>query len=104
MLVLLDGRFSETGRMLACSPYLRALPRLSLSADQATPSPARGYTLRHPSRTTQRCTAVAAAGALGLAECPVHAAALLRLFDRFQSLYTLDRLNVRQQQLVRKQS
>jgi len=76
-LVLLDGTWRKTRKMLALNPRLQALPRCALAA----PPPSR-YTIRRAQRPGQRSTLEAACLALGgLESQPGRYAGLLAAFD-----------------------
>ena len=76
-LVLLDGTWRKTRKMLALNPLLQALPRWALAA----PPPSR-YTIRQAQAPDQRSTLEAACLALGELESHAgHYAPLLAAFD-----------------------
>ena len=76
-LVLLDGTWRKTRKLLHANPLLRALPRWPLPA----PPPSR-YTIRRAQREDQRSTLEAACLALGVLENePARYAPLLTAFD-----------------------
>jgi DTW domain-containing protein YfiP len=76
-LVLLDGTWRKTRKMLALNPLLQALPRWWLAA----PPPSR-YHIRRAQQADQRSTLEAACLALGALEAqPARYAPLLAAFD-----------------------
>lgn len=78
LFVLLDGTWAEARKMFRRSPYLDALPVLSLPES----GPPR-YRLRRAGRREERCTADVAARCLELAGEPAAAAALDGWLDGF---------------------
>ena len=76
-LVLLDGTWRKTRKLLHLNPLLQQLPRVGLAAP---PPPL--YTIRKSHRPQQRSTLEAACLALGAVENrPAHYAPLLQAFD-----------------------
>ena len=76
-LVLLDGTWRKTRKLLHLNPLLLQLPRIALAAP---PPPL--YTIRRAHRPQQRSTLEAACLALGAIEGrPAHYAPLLQAFD-----------------------
>jgi DTW domain-containing protein YfiP len=79
-LVVIDGTWRKSRRMLYGSPWLQSLPRFSLDA----PPPSRYRAIRRARGDGQRSTFEAAVLALqALAPDPAHLAALWPVFDRF---------------------
>ncbi|MBX3611922.1 MAG: DTW domain-containing protein [Hydrogenophaga sp.] len=88
LFVLLDGTWSEARKMFNKSPWLNALPVLSLQPGQASQ-----YRLRRSSRDDHFCTAEVAAFCLALAG-EVHAGQLLQAwFEVFSAHYLSARQN-----------
>lgn len=82
LFILLDGTWSEARKMFRKSPYLDALPVLSLNPERSSQ-----YRLRRSNRGDHFCTAEVAAMCLELAR-EVQAAALLwAYFDVFSAHY-----------------
>ena len=80
-LVLLDGTWRQTRRLLALHPLLQALPRCLLQSLLPALPPSR-YLIRKAQRPEQRSTLEAAALALGALESrPDHYAPLLQAFE-----------------------
>ena len=79
-LVVLDGTWRKTLKMLHLNPLLQALPRCPFPAGAALP-PSR-YAIRKAQRPEHRSTLEATCLALGLLEArPEHYAPLLQAFD-----------------------
>jgi len=79
-LVLLDGTWRKSLKMLHANPLLQSLPRWPL----APPAPARYGALRKARLTTQLSTLEAACAALAdIESAPARYAPLLAAFDRF---------------------
>ena len=80
-LVLLDGTWRKTRKLLHLNPMLKTLPRFALPA----PPPSR-YAIRKAQRPDQRSTLEAACLALGaLEQRPAHYAPLLQAFTHWVS-------------------
>ena len=78
-LVLLDGTWRKTRKLLHLNPWLQQLPRLALP----TPPPSR-YLIRKAQQADQRSTLEAACLALGaLEQRPAHYAPLLLAFSNW---------------------
>jgi DTW domain-containing protein YfiP len=89
LFVLLDGTWSEARKMFRKSPYLDALPVLSLHPGQAS-----SYRLRRSSREDQFCTAEVAALCLAMAG-EIHAAHTLTAWlDVFSAHYLSAKRNL----------
>ncbi|QTF07311.1 DTW domain-containing protein [Brenneria izadpanahii] len=82
LFILLDGTWPEARKMFRKSPYLDALPILSLNVDALS-----RYQLREASNAGQHCTAEIAIALLGQAGDSAAAAALSEHFDRFRKRY-----------------
>lgn len=82
LLVILDGTWAQARKMLRKSPYLQALPMLSL--DEAGAS---RYRLRRSARTEHLCTLEVAQACLELAGETANANALGDYFDLFSQAY-----------------
>lgn len=82
LFILLDGTWPEARKMLGKSPYLDALPVLSLASDEAS-----RYRLRRSRRVGHMCTAEVAALCLDLAGEPRAAEALQTWLDLFTHHY-----------------
>lgn len=78
--VLLDGTWQESAKMLRQSPYLQQAPRLSLP-----PQPSR-YQLRANQRPGSLCTLESLAGLLRQLHQPAQAAQLQLALQAFQAL------------------
>lgn len=89
LFVLLDGTWSEARKMFRKSPYLDALPVLSLQPSQAS-----GYRLRRSSRADQFCTAEVAALCLAMAGEATAAHALSVWLDVFSTHYLSAKRNL----------
>ncbi|HKY36331.1 MAG TPA: DTW domain-containing protein [Polyangiaceae bacterium] len=76
-LIVLDGTWRQTQKMLRRLPQLSRLPRLGLE------SPPRRPRLRTPPRAVARSTLESIADALGLLDSPALGQHLLALHDRF---------------------
>jgi len=82
LFVLLDGTWSEAGKMFRKSPYLNALPVLSFAPEQVS-----NYRLRRSSHSNHLCTAEVAALCLALAGEPRAAEVLTAYLDVFTDHY-----------------
>lgn len=82
LFVLLDGTWPEARKMFRKSPYLDALPILSLAVENLS-----RYQLREASSAGQHCTAEIAAALLQQAGDNNASHALLNHFDRFRQRY-----------------
>jgi len=82
LFVLLDGTWSEARKMFRKSPYLDALPVLSLHPDQVS-----NYRLRRSARETHFCTSEVAALCLALAGETHAAESLAAWLDVFTTHY-----------------
>jgi DTW domain-containing protein YfiP len=82
LFVLLDGTWAEARKMFRKSPYLDALPVLSLHPEQAS-----NYRLRRSSRDDHFCTSEVAALCLALAGEPLAAQVLGAYLDVFTAHY-----------------
>ena len=82
LFIMLDGTWTEARKMFRKSPWLDALPVMSL--DVSTPS---RYTLREAHGEGQHCTAEVAAALLAQAGDRRAAEALSHHFDRFRTAY-----------------
>ncbi|KAA9002483.1 DTW domain-containing protein [Affinibrenneria salicis] len=82
LFVMLDGTWPEARKMYRKSPYLDALPLLSLNVDAFS-----RYQLREASSCGQHCTAEIAVALLNQAGDQLAAAALAAHFDRFRAHY-----------------
>ncbi len=82
LFVLLDGTWSEARKMFRKSPYLDALPVLSLNPVRAS-----AYRLRRSQRDDHLCTAEVAVLCLEMASEPHAAAVLWAYFDVFSAHY-----------------
>jgi DTW domain-containing protein YfiP len=91
LFVLLDGTWSEASRMFRKSPYLDALPVLSLQREQLS-----NYKLRRSQRDEAFCTSEVAALCLALAG-EAHAAETL---EAYLDVFTNHYLHAKQQQPV----
>ena len=91
LFILLDATWSEARKMFRKSPYLDALPVLSLQAGQLST-----YRLRRSTHDAHLCTSEVAAACLALAGEP-HAAEVL---TAYLDVFTLHYLNARQQSPV----
>lgn len=89
LFVLLDGTWSEARKMFRKSPYLDALPVLSLQPHQV----ASQYKLRRSARESHFCTAEVAALCLALAGEDPAASTLAAWFDVFSERYLSLRLS-----------
>ena len=101
LFVLLDGTWSEARKMFRKSPYLDALPVLSLNPGQVS-----GYRLRRSAHAHHFCTAEVAAQCLELAGETLAGATLSAWLDVFSAHYLsakrnlpLDRESVAHQRL-----
>ena len=83
LFVLLDGTWPEARKMFRKSPYLNALPLLSLEVN----SPSRYHALREASGAGQHCTAEIAAALLRQSGDEAAAEALAAHFERFRLRY-----------------
>ena len=88
LFILLDGTWAEARKMFSKSPYLNALPVLSLQPEQIS-----NYRLRRSRRDDHFCTSEVAALCLALAG-EAHAAAVL---DAYLAVFTGHYLNAKQQ-------
>ena len=88
LFILLDATWSEARKMFRKSPYLDALPVLSLQTGQLST-----YRLRRSTRDAHLCTLEVAAACLALAGEPLAAEVLTAYLD----VFTLHYLNARQQ-------
>ena len=88
LFVLLDGTWSEAGKMFRKSPYLDHLPVLSLQPERLS-----SYRLRRSKRDDHFCTSEVAALCLELAR-EAHAAKVL---DAYLDVFTHHYLNAKQQ-------
>ncbi len=88
LFILLDATWSEARKMFRKSPYLDALPVLSLQAGQLST-----YRLRRSTNDAHLCTSEVAAACLALAGEPHAAEVLTAYLDVFTGHY----LNARQQ-------
>ena len=91
LFVLLDGTWSEARKMFGKSPYLSALPVLSLEPDRASE-----YKLRRSRRNDHFCTSEVAALCLALAGDTLAAQTL----DAYLDVFTHHYLQARNQQPV----
>ncbi|MGI4777763.1 MAG: tRNA-uridine aminocarboxypropyltransferase [Janthinobacterium lividum] len=91
LFVLLDGTWAEARKMFGRSPYLDALPVLSLA-----PAHASRYTLRDSGRGDHFCTSEVAAMCMALAREPAAAAML----DAYLAVFTHHYLCAKNQQPV----
>lgn len=91
LFVLLDGTWGEARKMFSRSPYLDALPVLSLQPDHATQ-----YRLRRSGRDDHFCTSEVAALCLRLAGEPAVASTL----DAYLDVFTHHYLRAKNQQPV----
>ncbi len=91
LFILLDGTWAEARKMFGRSPYLDALPVLSLAPDQAS-----RYKLRNSGRDDHLCTSEVAALCMGLAG--EHRAA--QTLDAYLSVFTHHYLCAKNQQPV----
>ena len=91
LFILLDGTWSEARKMFGKSPYLAALPVLSLEPDRASE-----YKLRRSRRNDHFCTSEVAALCLALAGDTVAAQTL----DAWLDVFTHHYLQARNQQPV----
>lgn len=82
LFVLLDGTWPEARKMFRKSPYLDALPILSLNVDALS-----RYQLREASSAGQHCTAEIAIALLAQAGDDMAANGLSAHFDRFRKHY-----------------
>ena len=82
LFIMLDGTWTEARKMFRKSPWLDALPVMSL--DVSTPS---RYTLREAHGAGQHCTAEVAAALLAQAGDRLAAEALSHHFDQFRAAY-----------------
>lgn len=82
LFILLDGTWPEARKMFRKSPYLDALPILSLAVDTLS-----RYQLREASSAGQHCTAEIAAALLLQAGDHGASRGLLTHFDRFRQRY-----------------
>jgi DTW domain-containing protein len=82
LFIMLDGTWTEARKMFRKSPWLDALPVMSLNV--TTPS---RYTLREAHGEGQHCTAEVAAALLAQAGDEAAAQALQRHFDHFRHAY-----------------
>ncbi|WP_286864510.1 MULTISPECIES: tRNA-uridine aminocarboxypropyltransferase [Pantoea] len=82
LFIMLDGTWTEARKMFRKSPWLDALPVMSL--DVSTPS---RYTLREAHGEGQHCTAEVAAALLAQAGDRLAAEALSHHFDQFRAAY-----------------
>lgn len=89
LFILLDGTWSEARKMFGKSPYLNALPVLSLEPDRASV-----YSLRRSRRDDHFCTSEVAALCLGLSG-DVRAAQTL---DAYLDVFSYHYLQARNQQ------
>ena len=89
LFVLLDGTWSEARKMFRKSPYLDALPVLSLHPGQAS-----SYRLRRSSREDQFCTAEVAALCLAMAGEVPAAHTLTAWLDVFSAHYLSAKRNL----------
>lgn len=89
LFVLLDGTWSEARKMFRKSPYLGALPVLSLHPGQVS-----GYRLRRSSREDQFCTAEVAALCLAMAGEMRAAHTLTAWLDVFSAHYLSAKRNL----------
>lgn len=83
LFVLLDGTWSEARKMFRKSPYLDALPVLSLQPEQVVSN----YRLRRSSQDTHFCTSEVASLCLALAGETQAASALASWLDVFTTHY-----------------
>ena len=88
LFILLDGTWAEARKMFSKSPYLNALPVLSLQPEQIS-----NYKLRRSKRDDHFCTSEVAALCLALAG-EAHAAEVL---DAYLAVFTGHYLNAKQQ-------
>lgn len=91
LFILLDGTWSEARKMFSRSPYLNALPVLSLQPDQATQ-----YRLRRSGRDDHLCTSEVAALCMDL----IGEHALAQTLDAYLALFTEHYLLAKNQQPV----
>lgn len=91
LFILLDGTWAEARKMFGRSPYLDALPVLSLAPDRASQ-----YQLRNSGRDDHLCTSEVAALCMGLAG--EHAAA--QTLDAYLPVFTHHYLCAKNQQPV----
>lgn len=91
LFILLDGTWAEAGKMFRKSPYLAALPVLSLQPDQLS-----RYQLRRSTRGDHFCTAEVAALCLALAG-ETHAGQTL---DAYLDVFSNHYLQAKQQKPV----
>jgi len=91
LFILLDGTWSEARKMFSRSPYLNALPVLSVEPDQATQ-----YRLRRSGRDDHLCTSEVAALCMDL----IGEHALARTLDAYLGLFTEHYLLAKNQQPV----
>lgn len=82
LFILLDATWTEARKMFRKSPYLNALPVLSLQAEVVS-----RYRLRRSTRSEHLCTAEVAALCLGLAGDTLAAVALDTWLDAFTDHY-----------------
>ncbi|KQP35561.1 tRNA-uridine aminocarboxypropyltransferase [Pseudorhodoferax sp. Leaf274] len=95
LFVLLDGTWSEARKMFGKSPYLAALPVLSLEPDRASE-----YKLRRSRRNDHFCTSEVAALCLALAG----EARAAQTLDAYLDVFTHHYLQARNQQPVDRDS
>ncbi|MCY7316395.1 MAG: DTW domain-containing protein [Rubrivivax sp.] len=89
-LVLLDGTWRQTRRLLHRHPLLQALPRWALPTVPLPPPPSR-YAMRKAARPDQRSTLEAACLALAhLEQRPAHYDALLQAFAEWAARWGAD--------------
>ena len=91
LFILLDGTWGEARKMFGRSPYLDALPVLSLQPDQVTQ-----YQLRRSGRDDHFCTSEVAALCMRLAGEP----AVGRTLDAYLSVFTHHYLRAKNQQPI----
>ena len=88
LFILLDGTWAEARKMFSKSPYLNALPVLSLQPEQIS-----NYKLRRSRRDDHFCTSEVAALCLGLAG----EAQAAEVLDAYLDVFTHHYLNAKQQ-------
>lgn len=81
LFIMLDGTWREAKKMLK-SPYLKNIPVLGISPEQAS-----DYRLREAAHHHQLCTAEVAVDVLKLAQLPTASHALYQYFRAFRAAY-----------------
>lgn len=89
LFIILDGTWTEARKMFRKSPYLDALPVLSIESLESS-----DYRLREASHKEQLCTAEVAVSLLQLAEQQPAAERLAAHFSEFRQRYLAGKANV----------